>query len=300
MAAEPMAVDVSTRGRNRLSRRVVCGDADYPPRLLDLERIPSPVWMVGDLRLGTHTPTVAIVGTRNMTSYGERVTRHLATGLGRAGACIVSGMARGVDSVAHRAALACGAPTIAVLASGVDIAYPASNRPLHREIAQNGLLLSQFVPGARAHKGAFLERNKLIAALASLTIVVEGGPRSGALKTLGYAIDLSREVGVVPGPIDSPQSEGTNLSLSEGTPPIISLDHALQIIGLSRGAPLSVRLESEAEERVWAALAEPAPSLDLLCSRVGLPARDCLAAVTALELQGAVECALTGDVRRRI
>jgi DNA processing protein len=279
---------------------IAFGDPAYPERLTDLRHPPRSIWGLGDLSLVDHRPIVAVVGTRNATAYGTRVTRDLVTALGRAGACIVSGMARGIDSIGHQAAIECGAPTIAVLGTGVDVAYPAGNRPLHRRIATVGLVLSQYPPGARAHGGSFLERNHLIAALASVTIVVEAGVKSGALKTAEFADDIGRTVALVPGPIDSPQSLGANNRLRESDAHLIaSIDDALSLVGLSRGAPLHVPIESVAQQKVWDALASVAPSLDIVCARAGLPARECLEAVTALELRGAVECALTGEVRRR-
>jgi DNA processing protein len=275
-------------------------DERYPERLKELEYPPAMVWAVGDVALAARVPAVAIVGTRSMTPYGERVTRQLAGALARAGACIVSGMARGIDSVAHRAALECGGSTIAVLGTGADVAYPPTNRALHRQIAERGLILSEYPPGSRAYKSSFIERNRLIAALSSLTIVVEAGIGSGALHTADAAEALSRTAAMVPGPIDSPQSFMTNDRIREGRAPITSIDEALFLAGLPRAAPATPRLGSDAEHRVWKALDRAAPSLDVLCARVGLPTRECLEAVTTLELQGVVECALTGEVRRRM
>src|ERR1051325_12053295 len=128
----------------------VPGDDRYPPALADLPNPPSRLWGIGDWRMA-EAPIVAIVGTRRATGYGFRVTRELAASLARAGACVVSGMALGIDGAAHRGALEVGGKSVAVLGTGVDIAYPTSHRALHADIASSGLLLSEMPPGAHSH-----------------------------------------------------------------------------------------------------------------------------------------------------
>src|SRR5918999_3132745 len=159
-------------------RRIEIGDEGYPPALLDLRSPPRVLWTIGDLET-LRSPVVAIVGTRKATPYGVRVTREIAGALARAGACVISGMARGIDGVAHAASLEVGGRTAAVLGTGVDIAYPAGHRPLHARIRERGLLLSEEPPGAHAGPGSFPKRNRLIAALGSIKIVVEAGGKSG-------------------------------------------------------------------------------------------------------------------------
>ena len=231
--------------------------------------------------------------------YGERVTRELAAALARAGACVISGMARGIDGAAHRGALEAKGKTVAVLGTGVDVAYPASHRTLHARIADTGLLLSEVPPGAHSHGGSFPLRNRLIAALARLTIVVEAPVKSGALITAARAQELNREIAIVPGPIDSPQSEGSNLLLRDGAHPITSTADALALLGLTPAVHTLVDPEDPDQARVWSALRQGPADLDTLCHRASLPVQRCLAAVTALELSGAIECALTGEVRKR-
>ena len=184
-------------------RRIELGDEGYPAALLDLSAPPRVLWAIGDGAV-LRPPVIAIVGTRKATPYGLRVTREIAGALARAGACIVSGMARGIDGMAHLAALDAHGSTVAVLGTGVDIAYPAGHRPLHARIRERGLLLSEEPPGAHAGPGSFPRRNRLIAALASITIVVEAGLKSGAKITADDALDLGRTVAAVPGPIDAP------------------------------------------------------------------------------------------------
>jgi len=212
----------------------------------------------------------------------------------------VSGLARGIDAAAHRAALAADGRTVAVLGSGIDVAYPAAHAQLHAEIAARGLVISEHPPGERAGAGAFPRRNRIIAALASVTIVVEAGFRSGALITASHALDLGRTVAAVPGPIDSPQSAGSNELLRDGAAVIATPADALALVGVM--APHATRATladlSPDEQAVWDALAKGAADLDALATRSRLPATRCLAAVTTLELNGAIECALTGEIRR--
>lgn len=280
-------------------RRIEMGDDEYPAALLDLRSAPRVLWAIGDIAM-LRAPIVAIVGTRKATPYGVRATREIASALARAGACVVSGMARGVDGFAHTAALDVRGRTVAVLGTGVDIAYPAGHRPLHARIREHGLLLSEELPGAHAGPGSFPKRNRLIAALASITIVIEAGVKSGALITAGHALELGRTVAAVPGPIDAPQSAGTNGLLRDGAIVIADVADALQLAGLTpRARRPDPEVASRAELAVWMALGDGALDVDTLSVRSGLPARECLAAVTTLELNGAIECALTGEIRRR-
>src|ERR1700745_2844520 len=159
--------------------------SEYPNELLDLAQPPTELYAIGD-ESALSKPRVAIVGTRNSTGYGERATRT---------------MARGIDAAAHRTAIEEGGATVAVLGTGVDVSYPVGHRDLHRKIGEHGLVLSENPPGAKAQKGSFPKRNRIIAALAPVTIVVEAGFRSGALNTASQALELGRTVAAVPGPI---------------------------------------------------------------------------------------------------
>ncbi|MDQ2768648.1 MAG: DNA-processing protein DprA [Gemmatimonadota bacterium] len=277
---------------------IALDDAEYPVQLHALGDPPPVLFALGALDL-LGAACVAIVGTRRATSYGERVTAELAGALARAGVTIVSGMARGIDGVAHRAALAAGGGTAAVLGTGVDVPYPASHRALHSEIAARGVVLSEEMPGDRASGGSFPKRNRIIAALATATIVVEAPHRSGALITASWATDLNRNVGAVPGPIDVPQSAGTNALLRDGAIMITDVADALMLVGVAPPRSASRAPADATQLAIWKALEHPAPDLDTLATRAALPARHCLAAVTALELDGAIECALTGEIRRR-
>jgi DNA processing protein len=273
-------------------------DEDYPASLRDLDDPPAILWRWGSWDV-LHEPIVAVVGTRRATPYGQRMAREIAGALARAGATIVSGMALGIDAVAHKAALDAGGCTVAVLGTGADVAYPRAHVALHREIGARGLVLSELPPGARSHAGSFPRRNRIIAALARLTIVVEAPVPSGALITARQALDLGRDVAAVPGPIDSPQSQGTNEYIRDGAHPITSVADALMLAGLAPPPRSAPEMGDEPEVRIWSALADGAATLDELCARAALPVTQCLSAVTRLELRGVVECALTGEIRRR-
>jgi DNA processing protein len=244
-------------------------------------------------------PIVSIVGTRDATAYGLRMTRAIAGALVSAGVSIVSGMARGIDAAAHRAALEAGGRTVAVLGTGIDVPYPAGHRQLHQLLGEKALVISESPPGMRARQGAFPKRNRIIAALAPVTIIIEAGQRSGALNTADHAKNLNRTVAVVPGPIDSPKSAGSNALLKKDCDVVADVLDAFTLLKLT---PRPRERDPELDEReraVWQALAGDGLDVDALSTRSNLPAHECLAAVTSLELMGMVECLLTGEVRRR-
>ena len=270
----------------------------YPGELRDLAHPPVQLFAIGSAATLT-PPRVSIVGTRNSSAYGERVTRSLTRALVRAGVSIVSGMARGIDGTAHRTALEEGGRTVAVLGTGVDVPYPVGHRQLHRAIAENGLVLSENEPGSRAHAGSFPKRNRIIGALAPVTIVVEAGFKSGALNTASQALDLGRVVAAVPGPIDSAQSQGSNQLLRDGAVVIAAPEDALALLGLTVPKESQRPVLPVAEAKVWDALDAGYSQIDTLVTRTELTLPACLAAVTSLELMGLIECSSAGEVRRR-
>ena len=274
--------------------------ADYPRELLDLHQPPSELFAIGS-PAALAKPRVAIVGTRNSTAYGERITRSLTRALVRSGVSIISGMARGIDGAAHRTALEESGNTVAVLGTGIDVPYPAGHRQLHRAIAERGLVVSENPPGMRAHKGAFPKRNRIIAALAPVTIVIEAGFRSGALNTASQALELGRVVAAVPGPIDSEQSRGSNQLLRDGAVLIAAPDDALALLGISPPKELrpAIPMLPDTEQKVWDALATGFTDIDSLPATTGQSIAECLAAVTSLEILGLVECSIAGELRRR-
>lgn len=275
-------------------------DDEWPAELATIPSPPKSLHYSGDIAVLAQ-PCVAIVGSRHPTAYGERVARDLSRALASAGACIVSGMAFGVDAIAHRAALECGGTTAAVLGAGIDTVYPRSHIALYDEIAQRGVVLSEFGAGVGTFQGCFPRRNRVIAGLCRLTIVVEAGAKSGSLITAGYAGDFGRNVAAVPGPIDSPQSAGTNQLLRDGAQVIASIDDALALAALTAQANARVPVSLGADEAtVWDAVAQhAAASADEIIMHTGWPASRCLAALTQLEIQGLLECSAGGVIARR-
>lgn len=277
---------------------VILKAGEYPAELLDLASPPAQLYAIGDLFV-LKKPRVAIVGTRQSTAYGERATRALTRELARAGVTIISGMARGIDAAAHRTAIEEGGSTVAVLGTGIDVPYPAGHRQLHRSIAGHGLVLSENPPGATAHQGAFPRRNRIIAALAPVTIVVEAGFRSGAINTATQALELGRVVAAVPGPIDSEQSKGSNQLLRDGAVVIAAVDDALALLGVSAPKARPAPVLPESERRIWDVLETGFLEIDAIASKTGLSTPECLSAITSLEIVGLVDCSPAGEIRRR-
>lgn len=237
----PGAVAVSlriaaTRGITILTR----ADDAWPAQLNDLrEHAPLCLWVRGDpQRLRALTPSVALVGARAATSYGEHVARELSAGLVGAGIPVVSGGAYGIDGAAHHAALASGGLTVALMAGGAERAYPVGHTRLLDDIAEQGVVASEAPCGGVPTKWRFLQRNRLIAALSSATVVVEAGWRSGSLNTAAHAVTLNRPLGAVPGPITSAGSSGTHKLMREfGAQCITSADDIRELLQLSGVRP---------------------------------------------------------------
>ena len=213
------------------ARMVVPGDAYWPAGMSALgDSPPVMLWARGDLEL-LRRPAVAIVGARAATGYGEHVAMEFAAGLCARDVVVVSGGAYGIDGMAHRAALASGGATIAVLAGGIDRLYPSGHEALLTRVAEQGLLLSEVPCGTPPTKWRFLQRNRLIAALTAATVVVEAGRRSGSLNTAGHALEMGLPVGVVPGPITSAASAGCHATLR--THPVACVTSVAEIMQLA-------------------------------------------------------------------
>jgi DNA processing protein len=231
-------------------------ESGYPARLTHFERVadqPLVIYGVGSQSVLEATelkPTVAIVGARRATAYGREVAYTLARDCAEAGIVVVSGMALGIDGAAHRGALQGRGPTIAVLAGDPQTPYPRSHRLLHEQIIANGCVISEMPPGTVAKRWGFVSRNRIIAGLAALTIVVEGSEDSGARHTVAFAEDLGLEVGVVPGPVTSPMSAGPNAALAEGRAAAIrGIEDVQALLGLQPGvAPELFDLQAPSAE----------------------------------------------------
>lgn len=214
------------------------GAEGLPGSIRDLSNPPAGLWCVGDLSLLEGSPgrLVAIVGTREPTPYGLRMASRLAAACAQAGLVVVSGMARGVDVAAHRAALEAGGQTIGVQGTGVDVPYPVAHRTFLAEMGRRALVVSEVEPGTRAFPGCFPRRNRIIAALCRVTLVVEAGFKSGAVNTATQALELGRVVAGVPGRIDDPTAAGVNLLIRDGAQVITDVEDLLGLYGLSTTA----------------------------------------------------------------
>lgn len=212
------------------SEFIVPEDPRWPCRLNDLSAMPIGIVVKGSID-ALHSPSLAIVGTRNPTNYGVRVAGDFAAGFVDREWSIVSGGAYGIDAAAHRGALVAEGVTIAVLAAGIDVNYPGGHAHLFAEIAETGALISEVMPNARAIPSRFLTRNRLIAALSCATLVVEAAFRSGSLRTARDAAELMRPVMAIPGPITSPTSEGCHRLIGERAAEVVtSVADAVELV----------------------------------------------------------------------
>ena len=275
-------------------------DPRYPARLLDLADPPVTLYVRDPvlpeaLSALLQSPIVAIVGSRNASAAGIAFATRLAGELAASGVGVVSGLARGIDAGAHQGALDRGGRTVAVLGSGIDRDYPSATIPLARRITANGAILSEYPPGTPPAPFRFPERNRIVAALADATIVIEAAARSGALITARLAIDLGRDVFAVPGAPWSSGAEGANLLLKDGALPLTCAADALIALGLDPG---SVRTDDPAVDgsarKVLAALRREPASADVLAARCGLTSSAAAALIAELELKGLLVRELDG------
>ena len=271
------------------ARLALPGDPEYWPAFARLADPPVGVFLRGlPLRLGHRR--VALVGSRRPSSLGVEVVRDLGRGVTAAGLVVVSGGAIGIDARAHDAALDVGGTTVAVLGSGIDVEYPATNRGLLRTIAQRGTLVSEYPPGVPAEPFRFPARNRLIAGLSIGVVIVEGGARSGTRSTADYATQLGLEVFAVPGPVTSPLSEAPHELIRDGARLIRGYADLLEDLGFDAAQVETVSLDGlpAAEGDVLAALREPMLP-DAVSRAVGLSIPDTVASLARLEIRGLVQ-----------
>ena len=269
-----------------------------PVRAKPQGQAPLALWVVGPLRLDDVAErAVAIVGTRASTAYGEHVAADLSAGLAEHEVAIVSGGAYGIDGAAHRAALAVDGVTVAVLAGGVDVLYPAGHSALLHRIGANGLLVSEYPPGVRPARHRFLTRNRLVAALSGATVVVEAGIRSGAASTAAWARALGRVVSAVPGPITSSASIGCHILLQAGAELVTRAEEIREIVGrageLADEQPRpsdALDVLTDTERQVYEALpGRGTRTPDEIAIASGLPTTEVLGPLALLEIAGLIE-----------
>jgi DNA processing protein len=266
-------------------------DDEYPRRLKEIAQPPPVIYLRGTLKPEDDW-AVGIVGTRRMTSYGRIITEDTAHLLAANGVTVVSGLARGVDAVAHNAAVRAGGRTIAVLGSGVDRIYPPEHRKLAEQIMECGVLLSDYPPGTPPEASNFPPRNRLISGLSLAVLIVEAGVRSGALITAQFAAEQGRDVFAVPGNINAPHSAGPNRLIRDGAIPLLDPRDMLETLNLEQvpefQAARSVLPAEPKEARLLEILGSEPKHVDELTSLAGLPIEEVSAALTMMELKGMV------------
>lgn len=262
-------------------------DPGYPKLLAQLPNPPLMLYCQGDLTL-LHKPAVAVVGSRNISGYGKMVTEQITLALAQAGVTVVSGLAFGVDTVAHQTAIREQGKTIAVLGGGLNNIFPAENQYLARQIAEkHGLLITEYAPDEHNLKYHFPARNRIIAGLCQAVVVTEAARGSGSLYTAKAALEVGRDVFAVPGPITSANSLGCLTLIREGSRMVLTIDELIHDLGL-QSAPVKLQTFSTEEQKLLTALGEP-QTIDDLCDMVHLPVSQVAATLIRLEIKGAVK-----------
>ena len=265
----------------------------YPSYLREISNPPPLLYYQGELREQDQW-AVAVVGTRRLTSYGRQVTQDLVAGLVQNNITIVSGLARGIDAIAHKTAVELGGRTLAVLGSGLDCIYPAENRALAQEIRQGqGAVISEYGLGVQPEAKNFPPRNRIISGLSLGVIIVEAGERSGALITTNFALEQNREVFAVPGNINSPVSQGPNKLIQEGAKLVRRVEDVLEELNLhmvaEKTAVQMVLPETAEEVALYTQLSAQPVHIDELSRATGLPSALVSSTLTLMELKGMVQ-----------
>ena len=266
-------------------------DEAYPQRLKEIEQPPPVLYLRGEY-LPDDLFAVAIVGTRRVTAYGRQITEELSSFLAANGITVISGLARGVDSIAHQTALRAGGRTIGVLGSGVDKIYPPEHRALAEQMVDCGAIISDYAPGTPPDASNFPPRNRIISGLSLAVVVVEAGETSGALITAEFAAEQGREIFAVPGSILAPQSKGTNKLIQNGALPLLSVDDLMQALDLTRvgehKAARKIIPTDETEARLLSVLGAEPLHVDEIRNQTELPIERVSAALALMELKGMV------------
>ena len=266
-------------------------DPDYPSRLREVTPSPPVLYVRGDIRPDDDW-SVAIVGTRRATAYGRQMAARIAAHLARAGITVVSGLARGIDGIAHKTTLEQSGRTLAVLGSGVDRIYPPDHRVLAAQVMENGALISDYPPGTAPEASNFPPRNRIISGLSMATVVIEAGLRSGALITAEFAAEQGREVFAVPGSVLSPQSRGTNRLIQEGAHILLDPQEILEVLDLTKVTEQSeartVLPSNPTEAQLFGILGYEPLHVDEIRPQTQLSIEDVTATLAMMELKGMV------------
>lgn len=274
-------------------QRITPGMPEYPALLAEIKNAPKELYYTGDAGL-LKKRCAAVVGSRSTTQYGRKIAADISKKLAVKGVTVVSGMARGIDTCAHRGALDANGTTIAVLGCGVDICYPEENKKLRNEICEKGLVVSEYPPGTEPRPYYFPQRNRIISGLSEITTVVQARNTSGALITAEFAAEQGREVCAVPGNIDSEYNLGNNKLIKDGARPVINTGDVLEMMGLDViDEDTAKKLLSDNEMKIFCLLAAKGEmTVDELCMELGKPPSYVSSIVTVMELKGTVFTAL--------
>lgn len=266
-------------------------DEAYPQRLKEISQPPPVLYIRGEY-LPDDLFAVSIVGTRRVSPYGRQITEELASYLAANGITVISGLARGVDSISHQAALKAGGRTIGVLGSGVDKIYPPENRALADQMIERGAIISDYAPGTPPDASNFPPRNRIIAGLSLAVVVIEAGETSGALITAEFAAEQGREVFAVPGSILAPQSKGTNKLIQQGALPLLSVTDLMQTLDVTRvgeqKAARKIMPSDTTEAKLLEVLGHEPLHVDEIRNQSELPIEKVSAALALMELKGMV------------
>lgn len=264
-------------------------DPSYPWRLKEISDPPPVLYVRGSLSPEDEW-SIAVVGTRRASVYGRQVTEEIVADIARNKITIVSGLAKGIDSIAHRSALEAGGKTIAVFGCGLDIVYPSDHVALARQIMEQGAIISELPLGTRPKADNFPRRNRIMSGMSLGVLVIEAGESSGALLTANLALEQNREVFAVPGSIFSPVSRGTNRLIQEGAKLILNCADIMQELNLTMAARQLEMREllpvTESEARLLACLSKEATHIDEICCRSGFPISTVSSTLAMLELKG--------------
>jgi DNA processing protein len=266
-------------------------DDAYPQRLKEIDQPPPVLYIRGEY-LPDDLFAVAIVGTRRVTPYGRQITEELSSFLASNGLTVISGLARGVDVIAHQASLKAGGRTIAVLGSGVDKIYPPEHRALAEQIMERGAIISDYAPGTPPDASNFPPRNRIISGLSLAVVVIEAGETSGALITAEFAAEQGREVFAVPGSILAPQSKGTNKLIQKGALPLLSVNDLMQALDITRvgeqKAARKIMPGDATEAKLLNVLGSEPLHVDEIRNQSELPIEKVSATLALMELKGMV------------
>ena len=291
-------VDTQLSRLNKIDGRIVTfWDAEYPSSLKKIYD-PPPFLFVRGQFTDAEAFSIAIVGTRNPTAYGAQLAERFSSGLARLGIPIISGLARGIDTVAHSAALKADGRTVAVIGSGVDVIYPPENKQLFERIIDQGCVASEFMMGAKPDAGNFPQRNRLISGIALATLIVETGIDGGAMITATTALDQNRDVFAIPAAVNEKRRSGTNLLIKEGKAVLVeSVDDILGELGSrlkriikdypQKQKPPSAEL-TLFERQLYDAMTDDPVHIDVLAARAGISTSDALVQLLSLEFKGAI------------